>query len=51
MIIEGAISVKAALLNKKRKVFRVYIDKEKRTKDFNFIRKIVKAEDIELTEM
>ena len=51
MIIEGAISVKAALLNKKRKVFRVYIDKEKRTKDFNFIRKIVKAEDIELNEM
>ncbi len=51
MIIEGAISVKAALLNKKRKVFRVYIDKEKRTKDFNFIRKIVKAEDIELNEL
>ncbi len=51
MIIEGAISVKAALLNKKRKIQTVYIDKDKKTKDFNFIRKITKAEGIEIKEL
>ena len=36
MIIEGAIAVKAALQNKKREIFKVYIDKDKKTKDFTF---------------
>lgn len=50
MIIEGAISVKAAIANKKRKVFKVYIDKNKKTKDFNYIRKLTKQNSIELIE-
>ena len=50
MIIEGAISVKAAISNSKRKVNKVYIDKSKKTKDFNYIRKIVKENNIELVE-
>lgn len=49
--LEGAISVKAAILNKKRKVNKVYIDKSKKTKDFNFIRKITKTNNIELIEL
>lgn len=51
MIIEGAISVKAAIANKKRLVKKVYIDKNKKTKDFNYIRKITKEANIELIEM
>lgn len=51
MIIEGAIAVKSAIGNHKRTVSRVYIDKDKKTKDFNYIRKIVKAGGIELLEM
>ena len=50
MIIEGAISVKAAISNSKRKVNKVYIDKSKKTKDFNYIRKITKENNIELIE-
>ncbi len=51
MIIEGAISVKAALLNKKREIFSIYIDKDKKTKDFNFIRKIARMQGVELKEL
>ena len=51
MIIEGAISVKAAISNKKREVKKVYIDKNKKTKDFNYIRKIAKENGIGLIEM
>jgi len=51
MIIEGAISVKAAIQNKKRIVETVYINKDKKTKDFNYIRKIAKANNIEVLEM
>ena len=50
MIIEGAISVKAAIQNKKRDVIRVYIDKDKKTKDFNYIRKLIRSEGIEVRE-
>lgn len=50
MIIEGAISVKSAINNKKRIVNIVYIDKDKRNKDFNYIRKIVKSNQIKLEE-
>lgn len=51
MIIEGAISVKAALLNKKREIFSIYIDKDKKTKDFNFIRKIARLQGVEVKEL
>ena len=50
MIIEGAIACKAAIENRKRKINRVYIDSNKKTKDFNYIRKIVKDNNIELVE-
>ena len=51
MLIEGAISVKAALSNHKREVKKVFIDQEKKTKDFNYIRKLAKQENVELIEM
>lgn len=50
MIIEGSISVKAAIQNNKRDIKVVYINSEKKTKDFNYIRKITKANNIELRE-
>ena len=50
MIIEGAISVKAALNNNARVVNKVYIDASKKTKDFNYIRKLCKINNIELIE-
>lgn len=50
MIIEGAISVKAAIQNNKRDIKVVYINNEKKTKDFNYIRKIAKANNIEIKE-
>lgn len=50
MIIEGAISVKAAINSSNREVYKVYIDKDKKTKDFNYIRKITKSNNIELIE-
>lgn len=51
MIIEGAISVKAAISNNKRTVSKVYIDSKKKTKDFNYIRKIAKEHNIIIVEM
>ena len=51
MIVEGAISVKAVIQNHKREVKRVFINKEKKTKDFNYIRKITKLNNIELLEL
>lgn len=51
MIIEGSISVKSAISNHKRKVETLYIDKNKKTKDFNYIRKITKLNNIELQEL
>jgi 23S rRNA (guanosine2251-2'-O)-methyltransferase len=50
MIIEGAIAVKAALQNKKRETFKVYIDKDKKTKDFNYIRKLIRQNGVEVFE-
>lgn len=50
MIIEGAISIKAAINNHKRKVNTVYIDSGKKTKDFNYIRKICKQNSINIVE-
>ena len=50
MIIEGAISVKAAINNHKRDIAIVYINKEKKTKDFNYIRKICKLNNINIEE-
>ena len=37
MIIEGAISVKSAVLNRRRQINTVYFDKDKTSKDFKFI--------------
>ena len=47
MLIEGAISVKAAVLANKRKIDVVYIDKDKRTKDFSFIINVLKKNNID----
>ena len=46
MIIEGAISVKAAISYNKRDVLKIYISSKKKTKDFNYIRKIAKIDNI-----
>ena len=51
MIVEGAISVKAVIQNHKREIKRVFINKEKKTKDFNYIRKLCKTNSIELIEL
>ena len=51
MIIEGAISVKSAIKNKVRDVDCVYIAKDKKTKDFNYIRKICKQNQINIEEV
>ena len=51
MTIEGAISVKAAINGKKREVSKVYISKEKKTKDFNYIRKIARMNEIPVLEL
>ena len=51
MIVEGAISVKAVIQNKKREVTRVFISKDKKTKDFNYIRKLCKLNNIPLLEL
>ena len=51
MIVEGAISVKAVIQNHKREVKKVYINKEKKTKDFNYIRKLCRQNGIELVEL
>ena len=40
MIVEGAIAVKSCIQGEKRAVYKVYIDKAKRTKDFNYIRRL-----------
>lgn len=50
MIIEGAISVKSAINNSKRKINVVHINREKKTKDFNYIRKICKLNNIQIIE-
>ena len=51
MIIEGAIATKAAINNSKRDIEVVYIKKDKKTKDFNYIRKICKINNIKLEEV
>ena len=51
MIIEGAISVKAAIKASKRVVKEVYIDKHKKTKDFNYIRNLCRDKDIKVSEL
>ena len=50
MYIEGAIAVKSAIHNRKRKVSCVYIDKAKKTKDFNYIRQLCKKLNIKVKE-
>ena len=51
MIIEGAIAVKSALQNNKREVKTVYICKDKKTKDFNYIRKLTNTLGVERKEL
>ena len=51
MIVEGAISVKAVIQNHKREIQKVYMNKEKKTKDFNYIRKLCRQNNIELIEL
>lgn len=51
MIIEGAISVKACINSNKRIVEEIYIQKDKKTKDFNYIRKLAKNNNIKLNEL
>lgn len=51
MIIEGAISVKAAISGRKRTIEKVYIRKDKKTKDFNYIRKLCRMEGIAVEEL
>jgi len=48
MIIEGSIAVKAAINSHKRKIEKIYIDSNKKTKDFNYIRKIAKLNNLEV---
>ncbi|MCI7157158.1 MAG: RNA methyltransferase [Solobacterium sp.] len=51
MIVEGAIAVKACIQGRKRAVYKVYIDKAKRTKDFNYIRRLCESKDISVHEL
>ncbi|MDO4940433.1 MAG: RNA methyltransferase [Erysipelotrichaceae bacterium] len=51
MIIEGAIAVKAAINFHKRNIDCVYINANKKTKDFNYIRKIGKINNIPFKEV
>ena len=51
MKIEGAISVKAAIKAAKRDMKEVYISSKKKTKDFNYIRKIAREKKIPVLEM
>ncbi|MBQ3418801.1 MAG: RNA methyltransferase [Erysipelotrichaceae bacterium] len=51
MIVEGAIGVKACINNSKRDIDIVYIDAHKKTKDFNYIRKIIKEKNITYKEI
>ena len=51
MQVEGAISVKACILANKRNVETLYIDRAKRNKDFNFIRRIAKDKNIKIVEI
>lgn len=46
MLIEGAISVKAAILNGRRHIDCVYFDKAKRSKDFTYIKYRAQERDI-----
>ena len=46
MIVEGAIAVKAVINSEKRLVRKVYIRKDKKTKDFNYIRKLCRNKNI-----
>lgn len=50
MKVEGAIAVKACISNHKREVRTIYIDSKKKTKDFNYIRKIARENKIEIKE-
>ena len=48
---EGAISLKALIQAEKREVREVFIRKDKKTKDFNYIRKLCRMKGIKVNEM
>lgn len=48
MIIEGALSVKAAIKGKNRNVFEIYIDKSKKSKDINYIKNLASQDGIKI---
>lgn len=48
MIVEGSLAVKAVLLNKKRKIDCIYIDKDKNDRNVAFIGKIAKRDGIKI---
>lgn len=50
MLIEGAISVKSAINNHKRTIEKIFINVNKKTKDYNYIRKICKINNIVVEE-
>ena len=50
MLIEGSISVKSAIKNHKRQLICLYIDRNKKTKDFNYIRKLAKENELLIKE-
>ncbi|MDO4499890.1 MAG: RNA methyltransferase [Erysipelotrichaceae bacterium] len=51
ILVEGAISLKACIQSNKRRIDKVYIDSSKKTKDFNYLRRIIKENNIELNEI
>lgn len=50
MIIEGSIAIKAAIKGKKREINAVYIDRNKKTKDFSYIRHLCKDNNIHIKD-
>ena len=49
MIIEGNLSVKAALLGKQREVLRLYIDEEKHSRDLSYIKHRADEKNVPIT--
>ena len=50
MYFEGAISAKSALVNKRRKINALYVNRHKRTKDFKYILKMAKEADVKIVK-
>jgi 23S rRNA (guanosine2251-2'-O)-methyltransferase len=48
IILEGALSVKAAIESKQRKIHYIWMDKTKESKDFDYIKRISKEKDVKI---